>query len=304
MRFQWIAIFLLVAVAASAQSPAKTPARAAAAPHSGTAPAASAASPALARKIENYLRKLYAWGSKVTVKVGAPVETPIAGLQQVPVVVTFGSESNAGQVFVSADGRYIVQGEMSDMTADPFVPIREKIHLDDAPSEGPADSRIVVVEYGDFQCPSCRAYQQALRAIKPNYPQVRFVFRDFPLTQIHAWAMSASLGGRCVQRQNPAAFWTYYDAIYDAQDSIKPENAWDKIMEQSAALGLDQAAFKGCMIAPETKALVARSMAEGVDLKIANTPTVFVNGRRLVGGDRETLEQFIQFELAATERKP
>ena len=301
IRFAGLFILSLGALSASAQSSAKTPPPAVT--HKSS-PASSALSPALARKVESYLRKLYAWGPKYTLKVGAPVESPIPGLLLVPVVITFGGDSNTGQVFVSADGRYIVQGDMGDMTADPFIAIRQKIHLDDAPSEGPADSRVVVVEYGDFQCPSCRQYQQILKAIKPNYPQVRFVFRDFPLTHIHAWAMTASLGGRCVQQQNAAAFWTYYDSIYDAQESIKPENAWDKIIEQAAALGLDQANFKTCMAAPETKALVDRSIAEALDLKVANTPTVFVNGRRLVGGDRESLEQYIQFELAATERKP
>jgi protein-disulfide isomerase len=76
------------------------------------------------------------------------------------------------------------------------------------------------------------------------------------------------------------------------------------MLEQATALGLDQAAFKACMAARDTKQAVESSVQEGIDLKVANTPTVFVNGRRLVGGDQQTLEQFIQFELAATEHKP
>ena len=255
----------------------------------------------LSKRVERYLRTMYAWGPQYVVKIGAPTATPVPGLLQVPLEVSFAGDTNSGQVFVSADGRFIVQGELSDMTGDPFAAIRQKINLDDAASEGPADARVVVVEYGDFQCPSCRQLQQVLKPLRPNYPQVRFVFRDFPLTHIHAWAMTASLGGRCILRQNPAAFWTYFDAIYDAQDLIKPETAYDKVLEQAAALGIDQAAFKTCMAAPETKAAVERSIQEGIDLKIANTPTVFVNGRRMVGGDRESLEQYIQFELAAAE---
>ena len=287
---------LLSAISAVAQTPA-TP---------GTSPhKAAATSPAdssvLSRRVERYLRTMYAWGPQYVVKIGAPTATPVTGLLQVPLEVSFAGDTNSGQVFVSADGRFIVQGELSDMTGDPFAAIRQKINLDDAASAGPVDARVVVVEYGDFQCPSCRQLQQVLKSLRPNYPQVRFIFRDFPLSHIHAWAMTASLGGRCVLGQNPAAFWTYFDAIYDAQDLIKPETAYDKVLEQAATLGVNQEAFKTCMAAPETKAAVERSIQEGIDLKIANTPTVFVNGRRMVGGDRESLEQYIQFELAAAE---
>lgn len=308
MSFRFLAIIVFAALAASAQTPpppatpappAKAAPRAPAAHKAAATPEASA----ITKKVVKYLRNVYAWGPQFHVKIGAPAETPIPGLLQVPIEVNLSGDTNAGQVLVSADGRYIVQGELSDMNADPFAAIRQKIHLENAPSDGPADARVVVVEYGDFQCPSCRQLQQVIKPLRANYPQVRFVFRDFPLTQIHAWAMTAALGGRCVLRQNRAAFWSYYDTVYESQDLIKAENAWDKMLEQAAALGLDQDAFKTCVAAPETKQEVEASVQEGIALKVANTPTVFVNGRRLVGGDRESLEQYIQFELAATESK-
>jgi len=313
MNLRLTAIFLGAALTASAQSPAPSaspappskPVPRASSARKATAPAAATPeSSVISKKVEKYLRTVYAWGPQFQVKVGAPHETPVPGVLQVPIEIVFGGETNAGQVLVSSDGRYIVQGELNDMSADPFAPIRQKMYLDDAASDGPRDARVVVVEYGDFQCPSCRQLQPVIKALRTAYPQVRWVFRDFPLTQIHAWAMTASLGGRCVLRQNPAAFWTYFDAIYERQDLIKPENAWDKIIEQSATLALDQDAFKGCMAAPETKQAVDSSIQEAIALKVANTPTVFVNGRRLVGGDRESLEQYIQFELAAAEKSP
>jgi protein-disulfide isomerase len=312
MTYRFIAIILLAAVATSAQSPAPSSGKAAppakAATHSSAsnkpAPAATPESAAITRKIEKYLRNIYAWGPQFQVKIGAPADTPIPGLLHVPIEINFSGQTNSGEVLVSADGRYIVQGELSDMNADPFAPIRQKMRLDDAASDGPRDSRVVVVEYGDFQCPSCRQLQPVIKALRQTYPQVRFVFRDFPLTQIHAWAMTASLAGRCVLSQKPEAFWTYSDAIYESQDLIKPENAWDRMVDQAGNLGLDQDVFKACMAAPETKQLVDASIQEAIGLKVANTPTLFVNGRRLVGGDRESLEQYIRFELAAPERKP
>src|ERR1700693_1072374 len=311
MNLRLTAILLVSALTASAQSPASPAAPAQpskTAPHAPTArnaatpAAATPESSAISKRVEKYLRTVYAWGPQFQIKVGTPVETPVPGVLQVSVEIGFGGESNAGQVLVSSDGRYIVQGELSDMNADPFAAIRQNMHLADAPSDGPRDARVVVVEYGDFQCPSCRQLQPVIKALRPTYPQVRFVFRDFPLTQIHAWSMTASLGVRCVLQQNREAFWKYFDAIYETQDLIKPDSAWDKIIEQAAALGLDQNAFKVCMAAPETKQVVESSIQQAIALKVANTPIVFVNGRRLVGGDRESLEQYIRFELAATER--
>ena len=314
MKCRTTALILFAALNAAAQSPAapatpasahkKLAARPAAAKKSSLSSVSSADASPIAKRIENYLRKMYAWGPQFQIKVGAPAETPIPGLLQVPVEISSGGDTNSGQVLVSSDGRFVIQGELSEMNADPFAPIRQKMHLQDAPSDGPQDARVVVVEYGDFQCPSCKALQQVIKALRPNYPQVRFVFRDFPLTHVHAWAMTASLAGRCILKENPAAFWKYYDAVYESQDLIKPDNAWDKMLEQAATLGLEQDSYKACMAAPETKAAVESSVQEGIDLKVANTPTVFVNGRRLVGGDRESLEQYIQFELAATEHKP
>ncbi len=64
-----------------------------------------------------------------------------------------------------------------------------------------------------------------MRSIEAKYPQVRVVFKDFPLTQIHPWAMTAALAGRCTYQMNPEAFWKFHDAVYDNQDLISPANA-------------------------------------------------------------------------------
>src|SRR5437879_8572806 len=93
------------------------------------------------------------------------------------------------------------------MSTDPLAAVRSQIHLADCPSKGPANARVVVVEYADFQCPTCGQLHKVLSEIEPQYPQVRFVYKDFPLTHIHPWAMTAAIAGRCAYRQNPEAFW-------------------------------------------------------------------------------------------------
>ncbi len=261
------------------------------------------ANAAIPKKVEDYLRRLYAWGPQFKVTIGPPVQTPVAGLLQVSVEITSGGQTNSGLVFVSDDGRFLFQGELEDMAADHFGQVRRIMHLEAAPSQGPASARVVVVEYADFECPSCRALQQALKGIKPNYPMVRFVYRDFPLTRVHPWAMSAAIAGRCVYSQKPAAFWAFHDAVFEGQEITTVDNAWDRLVELAGKAEVDQDAFRACMASPEARKAVEDSIQEGVALKVTSTPTVFVNGRRLAGGDRDVLEQFIQFDLADTAPK-
>ena len=259
----------------------------------------SAATSAIEKKVEAFLRKLYAWGPSFRVKVGPLKDAAVHGFYEVPVEVTVGQQSDSAVIYVSKDGRYLLRGDLQDMSADPLAAVRSLIHLANNPSKGPGDARVTVVEYSDFQCPSCRQLHQTLRAILPAYPQVRFVFKDFPLVQFHPWAMTAAIAGRCAYQHSPDAFWKLHDAIFDNQDAISPENVWQKMADFAGQVaGLDSNAFHTCMAAQEPSQAVLENIKEGQGLKVANTPTVFVNGRRIIGGDRTLLEQYIQYELA------
>jgi len=294
---------LFLAAAANAQQPAAPAAPASRPAHPEAASAASSSSP-VARRVEAYLRNLYALGPKFTVKIGEPQPTPIPGLRAVSVEISVEHQSNNLTMFVSEDGRYLVQGELGDMQADPFAKLRAQMDLSSAPSRGPANAKVVLVEYGDLQCPSCRRLSEILRGVYPNYPQVRFVFRDFPLTQIHAWALTAATAGRCIYHKDPAAFWPYSDYMFDHQETINADNVWETVVQQGEAAGYDADSFKACMADPAIRAEIDKSTAEGIALKVANTPTVFVNGRRQVGGDRESLEQYLDYEIARTSAPP
>ena len=269
--------------------PQKAPPKAAAAPAS--------TNPAIERRIEAYLRKLYAWGAGIHLKVGPLRDAPISGFYEVPVEVFRGEESDSAVVYVSKDARFMLRGDLQDMNADPLAEIRSHISLTDRPSRGPANARVTVVEYADFQCPSCKQLHETLRAILPNYPQVRVIFKNFPLSQVHPWAMTAALAGRCAYSQNPDAFWAFHDLLFDHQEAINPANAWQAMQDYASKAGLDAGQLRACMAGPEARAAVDADFAEGQRLKIANTPTAFVNGRRLVGGDRALLEQYLQYEL-------
>src|SRR5262249_53070954 len=121
---------------------------------------------------------------------------------------------------------------------------------------------------------------------------------DFPIEQLHPWARTAALAGRCAFQQKPEVFWRVYDLIYDNQEIISASNAWGKMSDYAAQTGLDLAAFKTGMASPEAAAAVNASRANGEKLEVNSTPTLFVNGRRMVGADGHLLQQYIDYELA------
>ena len=262
----------------------------------GTAP--GVASSPIQKSVEAYLRHLYAFGPDVQVTVGAPKESAVPGLLETDVAVKIGDNSENAKFYVSKDGKYLVRGEVSDMNKDPLAENRAKIELKDAPVLGDPKATVTLVEYSDFECPVCRGLHDALRGLLPNYPQVRVVFKDFPLDSIHPWARTAALAGRCAYQQKPEAFWKMYDLIYDNQEIISASNAWTKMADYAGQIGLNADTFKACMAGPEAAAAVDASRANGQLLEVNSTPTVFVNGRRLVGADARALEQNIQYELA------
>jgi protein-disulfide isomerase len=252
----------------------------------------------LQKSVESYLRHMYAFGSDVQVTVAPLKDSPIPGLLEADVAVKIGDNTENAVFWIGKDGKYLVRGEIADLSKDPLAENRAKMDLKDAPVMGDPKAIVTLVEYSDFECPVCRNLHSLLRDILPKYPQVKVVFKDFPLETLHPWARTAALAGRCAYTQNPASFWKMYDSIYDQQDLISASNAWTKMADFGSQAGLNGETFKSCMASSAAAAAVDASRANGVSLDVNSTPTIFVNGRKIVGVDQQTIEQFIQYELA------
>ena len=260
--------------------------------------ASAAGQPSLQKTLEAYLRHLYAWGPEVQLTFSPPTQSEIPGLLETTVHLRSGENSETAKMYVSKDGKYLFRGELAELSKDPLAEARSLIQLKDAPSMGDAKAPVTIVEFSDFECPVCRSLHDVVRTLLPQYPQVRVVFKDFPLETIHPWARIAALTGRCAYQQDPKAFWKIYDAIYDHQEIISAENAWAKMNEFAGQAALNADVFRACLASPEASAAVDSSRKNGQQLEIASTPTVFVNGRRMVGADAHLLEQYIKYELA------
>jgi protein-disulfide isomerase len=264
---------------------------------STTAAPPAAPSTAIQQKIETYLRNMYAWGPNFKLKFQPLKETPLPNLYEVKVEVSADGQGDTAAFYVTKDGHYLIRAELEDITTDPAAKIRKQIDTAGYPSKGPADAKIVLVEYADYECPSCRQLDTILRGLLPTQPQVRLIYKDFPLTQIHPWSMTAATACRCAYQQNPTAFWKFHDLLFDNQAIISPENAYQKMQDFATQSGLDITTLRSCMADPQTQEIVKKSVSEGESLHITNTPTIFVNGRRLIGPDAATLQQFIQYDL-------
>ncbi|HEV7967466.1 MAG TPA: thioredoxin domain-containing protein [Candidatus Acidoferrales bacterium] len=295
MPRRWVLCVLLLLTAFRIPSAAQTPPGSEKSPSPKAAESSAAKPGTVESRVEKYLRNLYAWGPAFDVKVGPSKPSPIADLLEVPVTVSMGGQSDTAVVYVSKTGTFLLRGELTDMSVDPFADIRSKLHVGTSPSIGPEDAKVTLIEFADFECPSCRQLDLVLREFLPQHPEVRLVFKHYPLTDIHPWAMTAAIASQCAFEQSPAAFWKIHDAIFDAQDVISPSNVWDKMIDLAAQQGLNAEAYHACMINPETASQVKATMEEGHALAITATPTTFVNTRRVVGPDKALIEQYLTF---------
>jgi len=252
-------------------------------------------------QMETFVRHLLAVIPEVQIKIDDPKPSAVPSLLQVDVHFSYNGRSQDETFYVTKDGKDLVRGVVYDVAQNPFKPELDKLKTDLSPSIGTAGAPVVLVVFSDFQCPNCKQEEETLRQnLLTTFPnQVRLYFKDFPLEQIHPWAKAAAIAGRCVFRQNPAKFWEYHDWIYSKQSDITVENLKDQVLAfANNAKDLDVLQLGRCMDTKATEAEVNASMAEARELKVDATPTIFLNGRRLVGNyPWPNLEQIINGEL-------
>ena len=261
---------------------------------------------ALDKKVlEAYLRHLNVWGPQITVEIADPKPSRwLPGFQDVTVKASLGLRSIEFTYQVSADGQKIVQGNIYDIQQNPFQEELALLDTAGAPRQGPDSAPGQIVVFSDFQCAYCRELARTLRhGLEPAYREkVRIYFRDFPLESIHPWARKAAIAGRCVYEQNPDHFWSYHDWIFDQQPSITADNFQAQVMTWAAGHGVDPLRLGPCLESTAAAAAVDSSLAQGRALKVASTPTLFVNGRRLTGNvDWPSLKGILDNEIAYAE---
>jgi protein-disulfide isomerase len=139
-------------------------------------------------------------------------------------------------------------------------------------TKGSNHPTFTVVEYSDFECPHCRAAAPVINELVKAHPEVRVVFKHFPL-QFHAMARRAAQAAEAAGRQGK--FWQMHDAIFATQDLLSDE----LLLGHAKALGLDLARFQKDLDDPEIAKRVEASRAEALSFGVDSTPSFLINGR-------------------------
>jgi protein-disulfide isomerase len=214
--------------------------------------------------------------------------------------------ANRGQSFtihLSTDGRWLILDRLYDMTKDPFAETRERIAVDGVPSRGDPGSPVTVVEYSDFQCPFCSvAYHSIYQRLMNEYGErIRFIYKNFPLTEIHPWAQAAAIAAACAYRQGNQPFWKLHDFLFERQKEISAANLSEMVLNFARAQQWDVEKFRQCTEKRETESSVDAEQAEGNDVGVTGTPAFLINGRLISGlGDYSRLKRLIDSQLQAS----
>lgn len=260
------------------------------------------ATPAIDKaRLATYIRYAEGFTEAVTITIEDPTPSPFADFSQIVVHATAGKSTLNDKIYyVTADGR-ILNGSVWDLTRSPFYATLAGMppHL---PTVGAANAPVSIVVFSDFQCPFCRSLAESLRQnIPKSFPkEVRLSFADFPLESKHPWAQAAAEASHCIGDGNNDAFWAFHDWIFAHQGDIDTEgkNFRDKLMEFAKQQNLDTAKLAACLDTHATAPEVLRNQQTGFVLGVQQTPTMFIDGRRIEGAlPWANLEPLIRYEL-------
>ena len=171
---------------------------------------------------------------------------------------------------------------------------RVEVSVDDDPAWGPEDAPVTIIEFSDFECPFCTRFRkQTYDRIKEAYgDKIRFVYRDFPLVQLHPQAVPAAIAAQCANEQGK--FWEYHDLLFLGDKPL----GRDTYVAYADQLGLDVDEFSRCIDEERYMDEVQKDFEDGVAAGVRGTPTFFINGVPLVGAQPfENFQAVIEQEL-------
>ena len=231
--------------------------------------------------VDSFMQQTFGYEPKVSWKISGIKPAPVPGLAQVDVILASPQGQQLTRFYVSSDGEHAVVGEVIPFGAKPFDPVKKTLEKEiTGPSRGPKDAPVTIVEFGDLQCPACKAAQPAIEGLIAAEPNARFVFENFPL-EMHNWAAKGAAYADCVAQASNDAFWKFIAKTYETQSDITAENADEKLTALADGAGVKGADIAACAGTPVAKAHVDASLALGKLVNVTGTPTLFINGRTI-----------------------
>jgi protein-disulfide isomerase len=254
---------------------------------------AQSAPPDIARKVEHQVRSYYNLPAEVRVIVGSITpSTDWPGYDTVAVTIDGDKKKQDFKFLLSKDRSTMLRITKFDLTKDPFADLMSKIDVAGRPVRGAKSAKVVVVNFDDFECPYCSRMHQVLfpEILKEYGDRVTFIYKDYPLAEIHPWAIHAAVDANCLATQNPDAYWDFADYIHANKREVDGQNSpaarFDAIDKMAILQGqkhnLDAGKLQAC-VKTQDENEVRASMKEADDIGVSATPTLFINGQKIDG---------------------
>jgi protein-disulfide isomerase len=181
---------------------------------------------AIENHVSSYFRKTSNLPRSATVKLTDLQPSAVPGWQEGHIVVVIDKEQQVIDFIATNDGRYLLQGEMIDLSLDPVQMTLAKLTTAGQPVRGDPAAPVTIVVFSDFQCPFCaKASGTIERKVLGTYKgRAKLIYKNLPLHQIHSWADSAAIAGECALLESNDCFWAVHDAFFDQQSQITNRN--------------------------------------------------------------------------------
>ncbi len=264
----------------------------------------TATSPTKAQ-VDSFLKASWGYDPNRVWEVYKIEKTQAPGLSQVTVLVGEKPNPRTGGMnfFVTPDGHHAITGEsVIEFGAHPFETNYRVIQQRaDGPSLGAPGKQFELVEFADFECPHCKEAQPLVQKLVRDFPQAHYVFEMFPLVSIHPMAFKAAAFAACVNQQGGnAAFFKYADAVFAGQSELEGPDGTQALRNAATAVGQNPDKVEACAGSAAGKEMVDSSLQLGQDLKVNETPTLFIDGRAvpMLEIPYEQLKKIIEFQFA------
>lgn len=250
---------------------------------------AQSAPPDVARIVERQVRSYYSLNPETKVVVGAIRPSEFPNYDAITVTLDNGGKKNY-EFLLAKDRKTLIRMTRLDLTKDPFDETMKKIDVNGRPTRGNKNAKVVVVNYDDFECPFCSRMHQTLfpQLFNEYGDRILFIYKDYPLAEIHPWATHAAVNANCLAAQNNDAYWEFADYLHNNQRAISgPLNNQLAELDRLALIqgqkhSADLAKLGACIKAQDDSAVKA-SVKEGDALGVSATPTMYVNGQKVDG---------------------
>jgi protein-disulfide isomerase len=252
-----------------------------------SAGASSALDPETARRVRSEIRGRYSVPQQVQIELSDPKPGNTPGFDDLVITFRHDGKATTFDFLISKDRKTLARLEKIDISQN----LMSKIDIKGRPIRGGASANVEIVNYDDFQCPFCARMHQALfpSLLQAYGNRVKIIYKDYPLVEIHPWAMHAAIDANCLGDQNGDAYWDFADYVHANRTAIGgqgPQEAFANLdnaaTTQATKYHLDLAKAQACFKKQDDSAVEA-SIAEGNKLGVDSTPTLFINGEKITG---------------------